>query len=107
MRESHHSVSHECNTSALWGSAEERDFDLPLLEIVGVMLDGFPGVGRHRIFIVLFIGQLHMEAGIDLNKARKADLQQGNTLWAKQSILGQYVTATNRYSTRTARISEP
>lgn len=47
------------------------------------MLDGLPGAGRHRILVVLSIGQLHMEAGIDLNKAREADLQQGNTLWTK------------------------
>ncbi len=107
VREPHHGVSHERNTSALRGGAEESDFDLPLLEIVGIMLDSLPGVGRHRILVVLLISQLHVEASINLNKARKADLQQGDTLRAKQSILGQYMITPSQYSTRTARISEP
>lgn len=107
VREPHHGVSHERNTSALRGGAEESDFDLPLLEIVGIMLDSLPGVGRHRILVVLLISQLHVEASINLNKARKTDLQQGDTLRAKQSILGQYMITPSQYSTRTARISEP
>ena len=74
MGKPHHSVSHKSNPSTLRSGAEESQLNLSAPEVVGIVFDGFPRIGSHRIFVVIFVGQLHMKSRVNLHEAGKADL---------------------------------
>lgn len=89
VRESYHSVSHESNSTALRSGTEESELDMSFFEVLGIVLDCFPRVGCHRLCIVTLVGQLNMKGRINLYQARKANLQQRNALWTKQTSANQ------------------
>ena len=69
------SMSHEGNTTTLWGSTEEGELGLLLTQLVGVELRSVPCGARAGILVVLEVCEMNTESCICLNDAPVADLK--------------------------------
>lgn len=69
------SMSHEGNTTTLWGSTEEGELGLLLTQLVGVELRSVPCGTGAGILVVLEVCEMNAESCICLNDASVADLK--------------------------------
>lgn len=85
MGEADQGMSHQCHTAALGGGAEESNLDLPVFQVLGVMLDRSPCVGLDGLFEIVQVRQFDVECSVHLHQACKTDLQQWLILRAENS----------------------
>lgn len=67
-------MPHQCYTSALRSRTEKSHFDLPVLEIVRIVLDGLPRQGTDGLLVIMQVCQVDMEICIDLDHPLVAHL---------------------------------
>lgn len=75
-REPNESMAHKRYTTALRGTAEERNADILGLELVGIVYHAIPGRLGARLLVILKRRQEGSKGGIRLNTAPEADVEE-------------------------------
>lgn len=76
-------MTHKGHTASLGSAAEESDLDFVLAKLLGVVQDSVPRRLSAGVFVVLDCVDVRTEAGIRLDNASPAYLQEWDQGWTK------------------------